>query len=988
MLAAASSFIRSSSQSTPWHSTRSAPARVRNSRSPVSSANCRVFASASANVSGILLRWADVGTPANLSNFDEYRLAFLEKMTNQAFTKIQGSLVNPASVPFLQEAWETAMQTFSDRFLVQGMLGDIFPNASYDFATDSLHLGSSLADIVGNVHTSVLAHDYIFINDLGRILNTYPEDLGADTSEISIAVSNLLAEALLGEGGDYGLGALLANLHIDNVIDATQEGIASFISGQGNLLTTEGTFHNDRIIGSDETNIRDVIYGQDGDDLLIGNKGNDALYAYGGNDILVGGEGNDSLSSSGDGHDFLLGGDGNDDFTIKDSCTVVGGDGNDRVFGTSAVKNEQIFLGAGNDRINVTIQDSVAFLGGGNDTAAGAFNSQVFLEDGDDRVGIQNGGSSNPFYQLNSLLDAGSGNDIIYLSLLNQSTLIGGEGNDTLFGGGIVSYGQIYGGNGDDSVSAGGVQNPGVIQSTLSGGMGNDTVAAGDSAIRLEGNEGNDLIRHSGLSFVATLVGGTGNDTMISQDYRSHDTYLFYTEDGNDRMEYTPHNGSVALDSIFINDIHVSGEAQFYAQNIWRIAAAGTIFNLTLTGADLVLTEDGNLNDSITLANFDTVNGGYGITLGDPGLQLEGTSGNDTLIGSFAADVINGNGGADSIVGDDGDDTLTGGDNTSDDGQDTIYGGAGNDSILGGYHHDLLYGDDGDDIIDGGLHNDTINGGAGNDTLNGGISGADSLDGGLGDDLLLGGSNFDTLHGGDGNDSLDGGDADDTLYGDEGNDTLNGGISGADSLDGGLGDDLLLGGSNFDTLHGGDGNDSLDGGEADDTLYGDEGNDTLNGGISGADSLDGGLGDDLLLGGSNFDTLHGGGGNDSLDGGDADDTLYGDGGNDTLNGGSNNDTLTGGEDADMLIGGTGSDVFSFTTLNDSTSTSRDVIADFVKGQDKIDFSGITSITGIGNLSITLFENNTFITTGDGLDLCLNGNFTQGTNQLDAADFIF
>ena len=51
---------------------------------------------------------------------------------------------------------------------------------------------------------------------------------------------------------------------------------------------------------------------------------------------------------------------------------------------------------------------------------------------------------------------------------------------------------------------------------------------------------------------------------------------------------------------------------------------------------------------------------------------------------------------------------------------DTLYGGAGNDSLQGGAGNDILYGEAGDDLLNGGIGNDILNGGAGNDTLNGG----------------------------------------------------------------------------------------------------------------------------------------------------------------------------------------------------------------------------------------------------------------------------
>jgi Ca2+-binding RTX toxin-like protein len=113
-------------------------------------------------------------------------------------------------------------------------------------------------------------------------------------------------------------------------------------------------------------------------------------------------------------------------------------------------------------------------------------------------------------------------------------------------------------------------------------------------------------------------------------------------------------------------------------------------------------------------------------------------------------------------------------------------------------------------IVDGGAGDDTIIGGKGNDVLIGG-DGSDQISGGAGNDLILGGAGDDFVEGGTGNDTVYGGDGDDVLFGDAGN-------------------DLLIGGEGIDILIGGTGNDRLSGGAGDDLLAGNEGNDVLTGG--------------------------------------------------------------------------------------------------------------------------------------------------------------
>jgi serralysin len=71
------------------------------------------------------------------------------------------------------------------------------------------------------------------------------------------------------------------------------------------------------------------------------------------------------------------------------------------------------------------------------------------------------------------------------------------------------------------------------------------------------------------------------------------------------------------------------------------------------------------------------------------------------------------------------------------------------------------------------------------------------------------------------------------------------------------------------------------------------------------------------------------------------DLINGSSGNDVLLGYNGNDRLVGGAGKDVLTGGSGNDTFDFNALTDlGLGTARDVITDFVRGQDKIDLSTI------------------------------------------------
>ena len=151
-----------------------------------------------------------------------------------------------------------------------------------------------------------------------------------------------------------------------------------------------------------------------------------------------------------------------------------------------------------------------------------------------------------------------------------------------------------------------------------------------------------------------------------------------------------------------------------------------------------------------------------------------------------------------------------------------------------------------------------------------------------------------------GNDTLRGGTGDDTVHGDEGDDVINGG-AGEDLLYGDEGADRILGAADGDTLYGGAGNDSLLGN-------------------AGSDDLDGG---------ADADYLHGGNGYDALAGGDGQDKRVGGLGQDTLEGGAGNDHIWGGDwAADGM-----QDVFVF-----KAGSGRDFVHDFEAGTDLVDLT--------------------------------------------------
>ncbi|MES2677561.1 MAG: cadherin-like domain-containing protein [Pseudomonadota bacterium] len=236
----------------------------------------------------------------------------------------------------------------------------------------------------------------------------------------------------------------------------------------------------------------------------------------------------------------------------------------------------------------------------------------------------------------------------------------------------------------------------------------------------------------------------------------------------------------------------------------------------------------------------------------------------------------------------------------------------------------VINGTAGNDNIFGTLGSDIINGNAGNDTIIGGI-GADKIDGGAGIDTA---SYVDSLR------------------------AININLATNINKGGAAAGDVLL---NIENITGSNFDDTLVGDNKNNVLSGGKGNDTIIGGI-GADKIDGGAGIDaasytdstsavvvnlktnLNIGGAaagdillNIENIIGSNFNDNL---------AGDANNNMINGGLGADQITGNQGQDFLIGGAGADIFNFNSFSDSTINARDLIADFQRGQDKINLHNL------------------------------------------------
>ncbi|SFV07306.1 DUF4214 domain-containing protein [Pseudoduganella namucuonensis] len=397
------------------------------------------------------------------------------------------------------------------------------------------------------------------------------------------------------------------------------------------------------------------------------------------------------------------------------------------------------------------------------------------------------------------------------------------------------------------------------------------------------------------LTFNAPVTAGSG-EIVLRSVY--NDGFPVLTEDIATSGRITIAGNTVTLDPSV--DLSFGGRYQvIFPSGLLRDAAGGTLDQA-----------------------YDTV---VATSLSPVALRLDGTGGEDRLVGSNLADTLSGNGGNDDLEGWDGNDTLHGGGDN-----DTLLGGDGDDLLFGGDGNDNLYDDSGDNVLSGGAGNDFLTAARGTNKLSGGagddvlvVNGGAIMDGGDGDDLLhVNSADSDvTASGGAGRDVFAfaprlasvvtitdfatgaGGDVLDPyqLFSDapaanlfttghlrlqqSGGDTLvQIDLDGAAGQQSGFRTVVALRNTKADTLTSDNFAQGMSpsGSSKGMTLHGTAERDYLYGGVL-DDTLDGGAGDDLLVGGA---------GNDALDGGAGRDLFWSDAGNDVVAGGAGLDSAS------------------------------------------------------------------------------------------------
>ncbi len=673
------------------------------------------------------------------------------------------------------------------------------------FLEVSAYTGNPFADNEGGYRVTVTEKAVLPVGDGADIVGTGNADKLAGT-EGSESIMGLAGDdTLVGAGGDdtlhggAGNDLLIGGKGADTLrggpgdrpgdsdtisYEGSAEGVTINLrdgtamggDAQGDTIGSDienviGSAYDDMLTGTDSVTVSNSLWGLGGMDRLYGGEGADMLYGGAGDDVLDGGDEDDTLEG-GPGADELTGGLGTDTASYTSSAAGVivrlhsgqamGGDAEGDTWG-NLVANPYTVRGVD---MTEMVPDIMNLTGSG----------------------------------MNDVL-AGDG---------RANTIMGGGGDDRIFGGPAGGDDTLHGDGGNDH---------------LFGGAGDDILRGGRGNDHLWGNGGTD-----------TYHGGPGSDTIHANRDDVESDRNAGSVDGHGSID--GENPTLATDR--------GVDTLSFANFTDRLLDDGTGITLTLQGNTVVM----NIDSLIGTEEPDTLTGRNGTAEVPAGETIEGADGGDTLAGGDGpGDTVSYRGSDRSVritLGNGTDSTASGGHASGDtiSGFENAIGSAYNDDLTAHTGGSMLWGLAGDDELTGGIESDTIIGGPGADEVDGGTSAASAdADGDNGAD-----TNPDTL-------SYAGSDAAVTVNlatlmasgGDAEGDEIEVEKDAYDPDGAGPRDAVDV--ATFEYLTGSDHNDRLTGDHRVNWLTGGKGDDTLRGGAE-ADTLDGGPGADMLDGGS------------------------------------------------------------------------------------------------------------------------------------------
>lgn len=331
---------------------------------------------------------------------------------------------------------------------------------------------------------------------VGRVIGSAYSDTLSSPSSGTVLFGGGGADSMIGGAGD----AVMYGETGDDTMDVSAAATANIFGGDGNdviLLkasgqwgTSSGGAGNDLVrnatnaFGDDGADTITgaylpaspygaVLYGDAGDDSLVGTDRADQLYGGAGHNTIIGGGGGDTIHLYRPGEPTDYRDDIVEEAGGRNFLELGGG-----VYGAVAT----VDMGAGTAHIDVVSGGSVQRI------ADIHFSGIVAIQDS---TGVD------------SILGS-AGNDEIWAGD-GQNTLFGGDGNDLIVGG--SGHNQVNGNKGDDSIT--GRSNVG---DWLLGGQGNDLIGAQSGSNIINGNMGNDSLH--GANSGDTLRGGQGDDLI------------------------------------------------------------------------------------------------------------------------------------------------------------------------------------------------------------------------------------------------------------------------------------------------------------------------------------------------------------------------------------------------------------------------------------------------------------------------------------------
>jgi Ca2+-binding RTX toxin-like protein len=432
-----------------------------------------------------------------------------------------------------------------------------------------------------------------------------------------------------------------------------------------------------------------IFDGEEGADIVFGERGNDTLRGGDGNDLLYGGIGDDVLRGEAD-NDLVSGGFGFDDVHGQTENDLVRGDGS----GDAALQG-----GVGTDTLSFSTGVTPGF-----DANPGGF----FTDSAEKGVWVELGSTVETRFARNGEARYGGGTEPP-----GTATVAGpiAAGFENVIGTPFDDY--IVGSDGANTIYAGGGAD------VVLGGDGSDTLYGGAAGDRLDGGpDGGDPSGNA-------LDGGPGSDYCVNPTTASCER-----SPAND-----PDGGLVLRDQakISVGFMHESPVSIAPGASFSQLYLSGSSDRDNVTVAYQAGTPDTVTFDANGALSFDTTPDATtaGCTYAEDSVTCTLPAPLDAIViaGMAADDVLTANGFPTTasvvVLGGEGGDRVS---DVGDASEDVLVDGtgSGNDQLDGGGRSDAVLNNEGTDTLSGGSHPDLV--------LSASICGADSLGGGEGDD--------------------------------------------------------------------------------------------------------------------------------------------------------------------------------------------------------------------------------------------------------------